>query len=54
MAHRRRAIEPEDLGRLFMERGNAGDLDGLLELYDSTAVLASLSGKVAIGPQAIG
>jgi len=53
MSQRRRAIEPEDLGRLFMERGNAGDLDGLVELYEPTAVLAFPSGKVTIGRQAI-
>jgi hypothetical protein len=27
-------IDPEELGRLFAERVNAGDLDGLLSLYE--------------------
>jgi ketosteroid isomerase-like protein len=38
------AHEPEDLARLFNERANAGDVDGLVALYESEAVLAA--GKV--------
>lgn len=52
MSGRQKASEPEELGRFFMERGNAGDLDGLVELYEPTAVLAFPSGKV-IGHKAI-
>ena len=35
-----RAAEPEDLARLFVERANAGDADGLAALYEPDAVLA--------------
>lgn len=38
------AETPEDLARLFNERANAGDVDGLVALYEPDAVLAA--GKV--------
>lgn len=38
------AHEPEDLARLFNERANAGDVEGLVALYEPDAVLAA--GKV--------
>ena len=38
------AHEPEDLARLFNQRANAGDVDGLVALYEPDAVLAA--GKV--------
>ncbi|POR40852.1 nuclear transport factor 2 family protein [Methylobacterium sp. V23] len=38
------ALEPEDLARLFNERANAGDVEGLVALYERDAVLAA--GKV--------
>ena len=41
---RTRAHEPEDLARLFNERANAGDVEGLVALYEADAVLAA--GKV--------
>lgn len=34
------AHEPEDLARLFNARANAGDVDGLVALYEPDAVLA--------------
>ena len=34
------AARPEDLSRLFVERANAGDVDGLVALYEPDAVLA--------------
>lgn len=37
---RERAAEPEDLGRLFLERANTGDVDGLVALYEPDAVVA--------------
>ncbi|CAA2140619.1 hypothetical protein [Methylobacterium bullatum] len=43
MAHAR-AQSPEDLARLFNERANAGDVEGLVALYEQDAVLAA--GKV--------
>jgi len=50
---RERAAEPEDLGRLFLERANAGDADGVAALYEPDAVLASASGDVVNGAEAI-
>lgn len=32
---------PEDLARLFNERANAGDVDGLVALYEPEAVVAA-------------
>ena len=43
------AKEPNDLERFFVERANAGDLEGLVALYESNAVLADGHGEVAIG-----
>jgi ketosteroid isomerase-like protein len=43
------ATTPDDLGRFFVERANAGDVDGLVALYEPEAVLAFPSGDVAIG-----
>jgi ketosteroid isomerase-like protein len=50
---RESAMEPEDLSRLFVERANAGDLDGLVALYEPDAVLAFPAGQVTTGSQAI-
>lgn len=35
-----KAHNPEDLARLFIERANAGDVEGLVALYEADAVLA--------------
>jgi ketosteroid isomerase-like protein len=43
------ATEPNDLGRFFVERGNAGDVDGLVALYEADAVLAFPPGSTATG-----
>jgi uncharacterized protein (TIGR02246 family) len=48
-----RAVEPEDLARLFVERANAGDADGLAALYEPDAVLAFPPGQVTEGRDAI-
>ncbi|GAA2348316.1 nuclear transport factor 2 family protein [Streptomyces cuspidosporus] len=50
---RRGAIEPEDLARLFVERANAGDAEGLAELYEPDAVLAYPPGSRTVGREAI-
>jgi ketosteroid isomerase-like protein len=47
------AARPEDLGRFFVERANAGDVEGLVELYEPDAVLAFPPGNVSTGTQAI-
>jgi ketosteroid isomerase-like protein len=48
-----RALEPEDLDRLFLERANAGDVDGVVDLYEPDAVLAFPPGRLAAGRPAI-
>jgi ketosteroid isomerase-like protein len=45
--------DPEELGRLFAERLNARDLDGLTHLYEHGATLASPDGVNANGQDAI-
>ncbi len=47
------ARQPEDLDRLFLERANAGDVDGVVDLYEPHAVLAFPPGHLAVGTQAI-
>ncbi|PWV77157.1 hypothetical protein SAMN05421630_105375 [Prauserella marina] len=46
---RERAMRPEDLNRFVVERLNAGDVDGLVALYEPDAVLALPGGAVASG-----
>jgi ketosteroid isomerase-like protein len=48
-----RALQPEDLDRLFLERANAGDVDGVVNLYEPDAVLAFPPGHLAAGRSAI-
>jgi ketosteroid isomerase-like protein len=43
------AREPEDLSRLFVERANAGDVEGLVALYEPDAVLATPDGGAVRG-----
>src|SRR6185295_5937363 len=43
----------EDCDRLFAERLNAGDLDGLVALYEPTATLVRQDRTSAIGHEAI-
>lgn len=50
---RARAVQPDDLGRFFVERANACDVEGLVALYESDAVLALHSGQEATGHQEI-
>lgn len=47
------AMEPEDLTRLFVQRANAGDVDGLVELYEPDAVLAFPPGSQTVGHPAL-
>ncbi len=47
------AAQPEDLGRLFFARANAGDVDGVVALYEPDAVLAGPDGRMARGTAAI-
>ena len=48
-----KARTPEDLSRLFVERCNAGDADGVAALYDEEAVMAYPPGQVTVGREAI-
>jgi enoyl-CoA hydratase len=47
------APNPEDLNRLFAERASAGDLDGVLDLYEQGATLVGPDGQPATGGQSI-
>jgi ketosteroid isomerase-like protein len=51
--HNGGAQQPEDLDRLFLERANAGDVDGVVNLYEPDAVLAFPPGHLAAGRSAI-
>ncbi|HEX6498773.1 MAG TPA: nuclear transport factor 2 family protein [Micromonosporaceae bacterium] len=50
---REHAATPEDLTRLFVARANAGDVDGLADLYEPDAVLAYPPGSTTVGRTAI-
>ena len=50
---RDRATEPEDLTRLFVERANAGDAEGLAALYQEDAVMGFPPGRTTVGREAI-
>jgi uncharacterized protein (TIGR02246 family) len=52
-AGRERATEPEDLTRLFVERANAGDSEGLAALYEEDAVMGFSPGRTTVGREAI-
>lgn len=47
------AAEREGLGRLFLERASAGDVEGVVALYEPEAVLESPPGKMSAGVAAI-
>ena len=53
MTARETAQTPEDLTRLFVERANAGDAEGVSLLYEEDAVMAYPPGSVTTGRQAI-
>jgi hypothetical protein len=44
------ATQPEDLSRFFLERANAGDVEGLVARYQPDAVLAFPPGADYGGP----
>ncbi|MGH3278820.1 MAG: YybH family protein [Trebonia sp.] len=48
-----KAPTPEDLDRFFLERASAGDVEGVVALYEAGAVLAFAPGQVAAGTDAI-
>ena len=53
MSTRDKAETPEDLTRLFVERANAGDAEGVALLYEENAVMAYPPGSVTEGREAI-
>ncbi|CAL9557643.1 hypothetical protein SUDANB58_04575 [Streptomyces sp. enrichment culture] len=53
MPEHEKAMKPEDLTRLFVERANAGDAAGLAALYEEEAVMAYPPGSVTTGREAI-
>ena len=48
-----KALKPEDLTRLFVERANAKDAAGIAELYEEGAVMAYPPGRQTVGRDAI-
>jgi uncharacterized protein (TIGR02246 family) len=48
-----KAMKPEDITRLFVERSNAGDATGVAALYEENAVLAYPPGDQTVGREAI-
>jgi ketosteroid isomerase-like protein len=47
------ALCPEDLAKFFILRANAGDVEGLVALYETDAILAYGDGQTATGTRAI-
>jgi ketosteroid isomerase-like protein len=47
------AREPQDLSRLFVQRVNTGDVEGLVALYEPDAVLATPDGGAVRGEEEI-
>jgi ketosteroid isomerase-like protein len=47
------ATSPDQITRLFVERSNAGDADGVAALYEADAVLGYPAGQVTVGRDAI-
>ena len=43
------AKDPNDLEKFFVERANAGDVEGLVALYEPNAIVAYGDGEVAMG-----
>lgn len=53
MTNRETATQPEDLTRLFVERANEGDAEGIALLYEPDAVMAYPPGQTTVGRAAI-
>jgi uncharacterized protein (TIGR02246 family) len=53
MTEYEKAMRPEDITRLFVERSNAGDAAGVAALYEEDAVLAYPPGSQTVGREAI-
>ncbi|MEV1001466.1 nuclear transport factor 2 family protein [Nonomuraea sp. NPDC050202] len=53
MTEYEKAMRPEDITRLFVERSNAGDAAGVAALYEEEAVIAYPPGSRTTGRAAI-
>jgi ketosteroid isomerase-like protein len=53
MTEREKARKPEDITRLFVERANAKDAEGIAALYEEEAVMAYPPGSQTVGRRAI-
>jgi len=53
MSEYEKAMRPEEITRLFVERSNAGDAAGVAALYEEDAVVAYPPGGQTTGRQAI-
>jgi ketosteroid isomerase-like protein len=53
MSVRKKAMQPEDLDRFFIELANEGDVEGVVALYEPNAVLAFPSGQINVGREKI-
>lgn len=53
MTEYEKAMHPEDITRLFVERSNAGDAEGVAALYEEDAVMAYPAGSRTEGREAI-
>jgi uncharacterized protein (TIGR02246 family) len=53
VSQREKAQKPEDLTRLFVDRANDGDAEGVSLLYEPDAVMAYPPGSVTAGRHAI-
>ncbi len=53
MTAQEQASTPEDLTRLFVERANQGDAEGMAALYEEDAVLAYPPGQFTVGRASI-
>ncbi len=53
MTEREKAMRPEEITRLFVERSNTGDVDGVAALYEENAVMAYPPGQQTVGREAI-
>ena len=47
------ALDPQDLARLLVSRANAGDVEGMVALYEPDAALGCGDGRIAVGTAAI-